>query len=318
MHLSDRPADNEGGYYANRRARLHENIATQQAFSLQAKTSPNLDHEDLPPTALRQALVELYFDYIHDQFHSMYHKALFMDDVINDRIPPMVLFAIFALAARFSADEFFNGTTPRERGEVYRVASERLFSIRELTPTTVQVCVLLGAYAAASGDTDVENLYYSMGGRLSLVLDLPNRPVTSLVEREVNIRTWWTLCMVDVWSSTAVRLPRIMPFDGAVPLPVDEIPFSIMSNDLRGHVSDHTLCISSPLLAEMVKLNRILARIIDFNRACVSEHLEGPLLERGIQELSRDLDVWLEEVPHHMRDTPANLEAFASRGLGRM
>jgi hypothetical protein len=248
----------------------------------------------------------------------MYHKASFMDDVINDRVPPIVLFAIFALAARFSTDKFFDGTDPRERGEVYRSASERLFSIRELTPTTVQVCVLLGAYAAASGETDIENLYYGMGGRLSLALDLWNRPVTNLVEREVNIRTWWTLCMVDVWSSTAVRLPRIMPFDSAVPLPVDEIPFSAMSSDLRGDVSDQTLCASSPLLAEMVKLNRILARIIDFNRVCVSEHLEGPPLERGIRELSRDLDVWLEEVPHHMRDTPANLEAFASRGLGRM
>lgn len=308
----------EGGYYANRQARLHESIATQQALSLQAKTLPNQGHEDLPPAALRRALVELYFDYIHDQFHSMYHKASFMDDVTNDRVPHIVLYAIFALAARFSTDEFFDGTDPRERGEVYRASSEKLFSIRELTPVTVQVCVLLGAYAAASGETDVENLYYSMGGRLALALDLPNRPVTSLVEREVNIRTWWTLCMVDVWSSTAVRLPRIMPFDSAVPLPVDEIPFSVMNNDLTGDFSDQTPYLNSPLLAEMVKLNRILARIIDFNRVCVSEHLEGPPLERGIRELSRDLDVWLEEIPHQMRDTPANLEAFASRGLGRM
>ena len=51
--------------------------------------------------------MELYFDYIHDQFHSMYHKASFMDDVINDRVPHIVLYAIFALAARFSTDEFF-------------------------------------------------------------------------------------------------------------------------------------------------------------------------------------------------------------------
>jgi hypothetical protein len=308
----------EGGYYAKRRARLQENNAIYRVTSDQAEALPHEGHARLPPTALRKALVELYFDYIHDQFHSMYHKVSFMDDVVNDRVPPIVLFAIYALAARFSTDSFFDGIDPRERGEVYRTASEKLFSMRELTPTTIQVCVLLGAYAAASGDTDVENLYYSMGGRLCLALDLPNRPVASLVEREVNIRTWWTLCMVDVWSSTAVRLPRIMPFDNAVPLPIDEVPFSMMSNDLRGEMGDRTNCITSPLLAEMIKLNRILARIIDFNRLCVSEHLEGPPLERGIRELSRDLDVWLEEVPHHMRDTPANLKAFASRGLGRM
>ena len=60
--------------------------------------------------------------------------------------------------------------------------------MRDISPVTVQACVLLGAYAAAHGDTDVENVYYSTAGRMCLVLDLPNRPVASLLEREVNIR----------------------------------------------------------------------------------------------------------------------------------
>ena len=181
--------------------------------------------------ALRRELVELYFDYIHDQFHSIYHRASFLEDVVNDRVPAIALFAIFALSARFSTNQAFDGTDPRERGESYRMRSEELLNIRHLHPTTVQGCILLGAYAAASGETDVENIYYSMAGRICLALDLPNRPVASLVEREVNIRIWWTICMIDVWSSTAVRLPRIMPCDTAVPLPVDEFPFISMGTD---------------------------------------------------------------------------------------
>lgn len=77
---------------------------------------------------------------------------------------------------------------PRERGEGFRTASEALLNIRDITPVTIQTCVLLGAYAAAHGDTDIENVYYSTAGRMCLVLDLPNRPVASLLEREVNIR----------------------------------------------------------------------------------------------------------------------------------
>lgn len=77
---------------------------------------------------------------------------------------------------------------PRERGEGFRAASEALLNLREISPVTIQACVLLGAYAAAHGDTDVENVFYSTAGRMCLVLDLPNRPVTSLLEREVNIR----------------------------------------------------------------------------------------------------------------------------------
>lgn len=77
---------------------------------------------------------------------------------------------------------------PRERGEGFRAASEALLNLRDISPVTIQACVLLGAYAAAHGDTDVENVFYSTAGRMCLVLDLPNRPVTSLLEREVNIR----------------------------------------------------------------------------------------------------------------------------------
>ncbi|KAL7774108.1 hypothetical protein CFE70_005018 [Pyrenophora teres f. teres 0-1] len=314
--VSARPP--EGGYYARRRARLHQVGASQQTSPGQAVSAPSQCHQELPPMALRRELVELYFDYIHDQFHSMYHKASFMDDVVNDRVPAIVLFALFALSARFSTSDVFTGTDPRLRGDVYRAASEQLFSIRHLTPTTVQACLLLGAYAAASGDTDVENMYYSTAGRMCLALDLPNRPVTSLVEREVNIRMWWAVCMVDVWSSAAVRMPRIMPFDYAVPLPIDETPFSSMTTDVRCDFIDNPSSVASPLLAEMIKLNRILSKIIDFNRTCVSEHLDGMPLEKGMRELSRDLDVWLENLPQRMHDTPANFEYFASHGLGRM
>lgn len=179
---------------------------------------------------------------------------------------------------------------------------------------------------------------------MCLSLDLPNQPVNSALEREINIRSkfvpnqsnpipsldlvtdgfckvWWTLCMVDVWSSTAVRLPRIMPMVSNVPLPIDEIPFSLMSPDFTSGFVDHPpipIQSASPLLAEMIKLNRILSKVIVFNNRCVSEHLEGPVLEIEVRALSRELNGWLESLPPHMRDTTENFQWFASRGLGRM
>lgn len=87
---------------------------------------------------------------------------------------------------------------PRQRGEGFRTASEALLNLRDISPVTIQACVLMGAYAAAHGDTEVENVFYSTAGRMCLVLDLPNRPVASLLEREVNIRGMFP---VD-WSYT--------------------------------------------------------------------------------------------------------------------
>lgn len=92
------------------------------------------------------------------------------------------------LVYRFSSNEVYAELDPRQRGEGFRIASEALLDLRHISPNTIQTCVLLGAYASAHGDTDVENIYYSTAGRMCLVLDLPNRPVASLLERELNIR----------------------------------------------------------------------------------------------------------------------------------
>ena len=108
------------------------------------------------------------------------------------------------LLDRFSSNSVYVELDPRERGEGFRTASEALLNLRDISPVTIQACVLLGAYAAAHGDTDIENVYYSTAGRMCLVLDLPNRPVASLLEREVNIRG-----MCSLTSSMMAVLPGL-------------------------------------------------------------------------------------------------------------
>ncbi|KAH8193869.1 hypothetical protein TruAng_011967 [Truncatella angustata] len=217
------------------------------------------------------------------------------------------------ISARFSSNELLAGSNPRDRGEPFRTASESLLNVRDISTRTCQVCIMLGGYAAGHGDTDVENLYYTLAGRMALTLDFPNKPASSTLERETNIRIWWTICMVDVWSSTAVKLPRVMPNLHSVPLPMDEIPFLSLPSS---YASDATF--GSPLLSQMIKLNRVLAQVNDFNRKCVEQRLEGPTLEVGIQCLSLELERWVVSLPYNMRDTPENFAWFASHGLGRV
>lgn len=54
----------------------------------------------LPPPELCMELVELYFDLIHDQFHSLFHRPSFIEDVRRGEAPRLILFAMMALAAR--------------------------------------------------------------------------------------------------------------------------------------------------------------------------------------------------------------------------
>lgn len=60
-------------------------------------TSPSL-----PGLALRLDLVRLYFDYIHDQFHSLFHRPSFVEDVLRDRVPPAIICGMIALSARYA------------------------------------------------------------------------------------------------------------------------------------------------------------------------------------------------------------------------
>jgi hypothetical protein len=57
----------------------------------------------LPPWELCLELVEIYFDLIHDQFHSLFHRPSFIEQVRKGTAPRVLLFAMMALSARFNS-----------------------------------------------------------------------------------------------------------------------------------------------------------------------------------------------------------------------
>jgi len=54
----------------------------------------------LPHLSLCLELVELYFDLIHDQFHTLFHRPSFTNAVEQGKAPPLILYAMLALSAR--------------------------------------------------------------------------------------------------------------------------------------------------------------------------------------------------------------------------
>jgi hypothetical protein len=82
------------------KARRHENtgMAIQSPGSERAETGM-----PFPPWELCLELVELYFDLIHDQFHSLFHRPSFIEQVRKGTAPRVLLFAMMALSARFDS-----------------------------------------------------------------------------------------------------------------------------------------------------------------------------------------------------------------------
>ncbi|KAL3417571.1 fungal specific transcription factor [Phlyctema vagabunda] len=222
---------------------------------------------------------------------------------------------MMALSARFSTNPTFAGTDPRERGKGFAKESNRLLDLRDVSLSTAQACVLLGAISITEGEAAAESVYYSTACRIASLLDLANKPTSDGIEREVNVRVWWSLTMIDVWSSSGVRLPRQMVHLENVPLPIDE---NVYLNLRRGQPVQQDHDTKSSLLAQMIQLNSILKEVNDLNECIVSGAVSGSQLEKDVLSLSQKLDNWHAALPTNMHDTQVNLQYWASQGLGRI
>jgi hypothetical protein len=89
---------------------------------------------------------------------------------------------------RFSSHELFAGTSPRTRGVKYAQKSARLLDLSDVSLTSIQACVMLGACRIIEGDAAGESVYYGIACRMAQLLDLPHRQCVNRLEREVNIR----------------------------------------------------------------------------------------------------------------------------------
>ena len=201
------------------------------------------------------------------------------------------------------------------RGKNWAQRASQLLDLRDVSVATVQACVLLGACAITESESSAEAVYYSVAGRMAMLLDLPNAPTSTRLEREVNIRVWWSLCMIDVWSSAGVRLPRSIPSPGNTPLPMDDYTFLQLRLD---NCADFGLGYGSErsLLTQMIHLNSILAEINAINELAASTEAMNSWDYSEVDTVSQKLEGWLHSIPTEMHDTQENLEKYSTRGLG--
>ncbi len=92
------------------------------------------------------------------------------------------------LQRRFSTNRALLAVNPRERGRAFAEESRSLLSLRDVSLTTVQACILLGSISQTDGEAAAESMYYSVACRTAKILDLANRPTSNKIEREVNLR----------------------------------------------------------------------------------------------------------------------------------
>ncbi|KAL6399630.1 hypothetical protein AUP68_17035 [Ilyonectria robusta] len=310
---------------ASRQATQSVIIAYEPLVNRQGTITAQTSAAFIPDQALCEELVELYFRYIHVSFPNIFHQATFTAAVKDGSVPKILFFGVIALSARFSSHQSLAGIDVWARGRPYAREAERLLDLHEISLTTVQACILLAANFVNEGEPSTESIYYAIACRMAMLIDLPNVPVMTQIEREVNRRVWWSLITSDTWISSALCLPRTIKPREEVPLPMSELTFAqLQPGDLAelGPSIDITLTeredVHFSVLAHMVRLNSLLN---DINNLCVTIVAEQPNTETAenlIHPLSMSLDDWVSQMPPQMQYTEANLKYWAGKGFGRI
>lgn len=151
-----------------------------------------------PEASFVEDVVELFFQYFHTSFPSLFHAPSFKESARNGSVPRILFFGVASLAARYSRHSSVVDINPWKRGIPYAEEAERLLNLHHVSLTTIQACVLLGIAAGTEGDPAIESVFFSNAYRMAMILDLPNAPASSPLDREINLRgEISTSCLMD-------------------------------------------------------------------------------------------------------------------------
>lgn len=67
--------------------------------------------------------------------------------------------------------------------------------LRDISLTTIQLCVLLGTLCYVDGRSEAEAVYYGTATRLAAIIDLPKRNCATELERQINSRGMFSLIL---------------------------------------------------------------------------------------------------------------------------
>ncbi|KAL4070710.1 fungal-specific transcription factor domain-containing protein [Scleroderma citrinum] len=239
LHLlsrSDRLDErNEGGVWLLPMARFWPSTKGNMSYTpLENNVSANL-----PPAAVQDRLIDLYFSYAHPMF-PVIHKGGIHSTLLSvlpvhgdyrsnpatpearisaspqlepsQTVTPLLLHSIFAVAARYldkhnpgSTDKLWENTTCEYFIQAKNILAQVYQSCRA---STCQALLLLGHREFGIGSMEQGWLYIGMAIRMALDLGL-NRSADnwqcngqrmfSAEENQVRKQIWWACCIADKW-----------------------------------------------------------------------------------------------------------------------
>ncbi|EPE08468.1 zinc c6 transcription factor [Ophiostoma piceae UAMH 11346] len=239
-----------------------------------------------------------------------------MHQVQEGSLQEPVLWAIMAMAARLTEK-------PSLRSRATEIADWAKTLLKQTIDCValwnIQACMLVGNLCVAVGDYQTESLWYGVAIHMAKILHLPRPdPEDDAITIEVKLRVWWSLYMMDRWSSAGNGLQRQLSDETDHPLPMEELQFqSLARND------DPSKAVRPGIWGQMVRLASIFARIQDSHRQHAGRtHTEEAALssasemEATAHRLAGELDRFSDQLPSTMMLSDSNMRFHAGKGLG--
>jgi hypothetical protein len=210
-------------------SRLSTQLSTNASAST-AKPVANAKVSLAIPQAVSAGLIEAFFENIQPWL-PMLHRPRFLARYADlskscsdglQGLPvdeALLLYGIFALAARFSSSEFFGDIPPIQRGDRFAEEAESLYeqarAISTPTLTYLQGCILLAFYYYTSKPCPHSWILTGVCVRIAYELDLAeidadeiqNLTPAAWVEKEEMRRAWWLVWELDTFGSTMSNRP---------------------------------------------------------------------------------------------------------------
>ena len=285
-----------------------------------------IHHTDLfANQILCNELVDLYFEIMHDKEHAIFHRPSFTRSQREGTAPLMIVSAMMALGSRFSSNPCFDGIDPWDRGRPWFDYSRHLFDHRtvNISLEMLQACTLLCKLAFAHGDSTSELLYGALIIRMLQLLDYPRRLSSDRLQRETEIRIFWTTWCMDMWTSVGTMLPRQLYPESTYPRPMEETLYESLVPGMAVNGTPF----ESPqvtlrtrdcgIWAQMVPLTEIMCQVKEVQDKSVNGHRTRLQSLGDVQMIANRLDSWVLRLPIQLQNTPENMMRYAEVGHGR-
>lgn len=149
--------------------------------------------------------------------------------------------------------------------------------------------------------------------RMALILRLPEpSPEDDRIMKEIRIRTYWSLYMIDQWSSAGLDVPRQIPDTSENPLPMPELEYWQLRPGEQKMAKDH----NPGLWGYMIILARIFGKIHELHRQLANGDLTDAQTEEKTRVLALQLERFAQNLPSNVVYTKDSLEHHAMLGLG--